>query len=393
MPDPYDPDFVALLLVVNPRLFDAPEILINRLHKLSIPDWINVRRYAERHRVVPLFANRLRDMDWFTGSPMAVDEAQRKGLESDIRTSALAELNSLAEIKRVVSAHEFAKIETTLVKGLVLSKLCFNSLGKRMNRDIDLLIEPANIEGSDSILRSLGYIRIEPVVTMAAHSFREWQTKHKDCVYHHPSKRVILELHHRLFDNELLCFPQMTSNVDLLELFSQIRVNSLRRPELLAYLAMHGAMHGWSRLKWLIDFSILSDQKVNLRADDVDDGGVLSHPVARRSVTTANIMCDRLFGTALRSQSADCFPSDWQTRLLVKVAHKSVVGTGLNELEETRFGTTLKNLSHYLLWQQPRFLAAELKYDLADMSRDAAVDNDRMPKWLRRLTAWLARHF
>jgi Uncharacterised nucleotidyltransferase len=388
----YDPDFAALVLLVNPRLFDSPETLMDRLHKNGIPDWANVRLYAERHRVVPLFANRLRDMGWFAGSPMAVDDAPRIDVESDIQKSAFAEMNSLAEIKRITSSLETARVETILLKGLVLSKLCFNSLGKRMNRDIDLLIDPAHIGSSDAILKQLGYIRIEPSVTMNGHDFQDWQKKHKDCIYHHPVKRVIVELHHRLFDNALLCFPQLTNRTEEHELFSQIRVNSLRRPELVAYLAMHGAMHGWSRLKWLIDFAILSSQQANSRTYD-DDSGLLSHPVVRRAVATAGIMCDRLFGDASLYLAATRPASDWQTSLLVKAAHRSVVGSGLRELEETRFGTTVKNLSHYLLWQHPRFLAAELKYDLSDMSRDDTVENDKMPHWLRRPVAWFVRHF
>lgn len=386
----YHRDFVALVLLVNPRLFGRNEALVGKLLDNGVPDWVNVHRYAERHRVVPLLANRLRDLDWFGNSVLALDSDQVSALKTVIRMSAFAEMSSLAEIKRVLKDFGNEGIDSILIKGLVLSQLCFDVVGRRTNRDIDLLIDVSQVDRGDAILQSLGYIRIEPHPELSIDDFREWKKNHKDCVYHHPTRRIVLELHYRLFDNAVICYPEMTNQTEKISLFSQIEVNSLRRPQLMIYLAMHGAMHGWSRLKWLIDFAILSGEQSDPLAAELT-GGQISDAIGRRAVATANALCNRFFGEGFPATSRSSQHLDFQTRLLFKASHHCIVGAGPQELEDTRFGTTIKNLSHYLLSQSPRYVVTELRYDLTDMSRDANAANSKIPQWLRRPAAWVRR--
>ena len=60
---------------------------------------------------------------------------------------------------------------------------------------------------------------------------------------------------------------------------------------------------------------------------------------------------------------------DWRIRMLEQVALHSMAAGDAAELETLSFGSTQKNLSHYLLTSGWRYWAAEVAFDIADTSR------------------------
>jgi len=62
------------------------------------------------------------------------------------------------------------------------------------------------------------------------------------------------------------------------------------------------------------------------------------------------------------------------------------------ELEETKFGTTKKNLSHYLLADGFRYWLSEALFDLLDNSRSRHRGAVKGFRPIGRIADWLSRH-
>jgi hypothetical protein len=307
-----------------------------------------------------------------TGVPLDADLKAR--LEKTVRESAFAELASLAELKRISERFGDHGIAPILLKGLALSQLCFTKIGWRTNHDIDLLIRPDELATCDRLLAEMDYVRVEPHPALDASQTERWRRAHKDWVYIHRARRTIVEVHYRLFDNEPLCAEVALDQVEPLDLFGQHRVLSLTGEALRTYLALHGLLHSWSRLKWLIDYELIRQDRERERGS----------PVAIR-------VADRLGDTLFAARGAPPTERGFgRTAMLVRSSLNAMAGGGRQELEQTKFGTTIKNMSHYLISLRPAYWLAEVRYDLADRSRDgneAAGRSglfDRLGSWIRR---------
>lgn len=365
--------FYALATVVNPR---GP-LTANGLADQLGPDfcgWPTLIEYAERHRVMPFFANRLRALGWMAGTAARVDADVQARLEKTVRESAFAELASLAELKRISERFADHGVTPILLKGLALSQLCFGRIGWRTNHDIDLLIKPAELGTCDRLLGEMDYVRVEPHPALDTSQTERWRRSHKDWVYIHRSRRTIVEVHYRLFDNEPLCAKVDLDQVEPLDLFGQHQALSLTGNALRNYLALHGLLHSWSRLKWLIDYELI--RPASARQSE--------RPVAIR---VADRLGDTLFAPPTAPPNGRSYG---RTAMLVRSSLNAMAGDGAQELEQTKFGTTIKNISHYLISIRPAYWLAELRYDLADRSRDgdiAALQSgffNRVGSWIRR---------
>lgn len=365
--------FLALATVVNPRRLLTADGLAEQLGP-NFCGWPTLIEYAERHRVMPLFANRLQALGWMAGTAMQFDAAVQARLEKTVRESVFAELASLAELKRISERFADHGVIPILLKGLALSQLCFGGIGWRTNHDIDLLIKPAELAVCDRLLGDMDYVRVEPHPALDQLQTERWRRSHKDWVYIHRSRRTIVEVHYRLFDNEPLCATVDLDQVELLDLFGQHQALSLTGDALRIYLALHGLLHSWSRLKWLIDYELICPAST------------------RRSVRPVAIrVADRLGDALFASPPAAPKGRDYgRTAMLVRSSLNAMAGGGARELEQTKFGTTIKNISHYLISLRPAYWLAEVRYDLADRSRDgdAAASRsgllNRVGNWIRR---------
>lgn len=378
-----DPAFQALLVLVDPWLEGRPDAIRDRLERLLPIDWAEVYAYARRHRVTPYAARRVQGLACELSVPQDVaarfcDEAQ---------AATFHELGMMALLRGVNTLFDDAGIPFLVIKGLVLSSEYHGRMGLRVNHDIDVVVDPADMLRANELLRGAGWTRMEPDAALEDRELAGWIARTKDWVYLDPSGRLILELHHRLFDNTRLCEPGIIERARRVRLFGQLEVLSLGPDDHPGYLALHGALHAWSRLKWLVDMAMV------LKAAGPDAVGALvaqhrGRP-SSRALRQAVLLCREVFAAeemipALRQTMSD--------RLLASVARQAMAGAGSAELEDTRFGTTLKNISHYLLWLRPAYLVSEIRYDMTDMSREMARTDSVLPIWMQRSASWLARH-
>lgn len=369
----HEEDFLTLLAVVGPQAPSSARKLEERLRDRSSSrhDWQAVARHAERHRVVPLFANRLQAYGWMEDSAMPVAPELQKKLGLAARDAVFAELASFAELRRINTRFGEYGIAPVLLKGLALSQLCFGRVGWRTNHDIDLLIKPGELETADRLLAEMDYVCVEPGPTLGHAQIEQWKRWHKDWTYVHKSRRTIVEIHYRLFDNERLSGAVDLNQVEEIDLFGQHRIYSLTGDALRSYLALHGLLHNWSRLKWIIDYRLIRG------AAPTGDGASVAERVA-------DALCATLFAEPRVETNRTGFG---RTALLLRSSLSAMTAGGTKELEQTRFGTTIKNISHYLISLRPAYWIAELRYDLTDVSRDGTAPSGAG----RRIVAWACR--
>lgn len=370
---PIPDDFALLAALVAPRPDDRDHRPLP-----DDPDWQRMLALAERHRVVPALADTVRSRG------IAVPEPFGAALRAGETRAVFDEMAQMATLGDIVLALESEGIAVIVLKGVPLSLAIHGRLGMRMSRDIDLLVAPQDVPHACSRLAAMGFAPRQPL-DPAPDSLRRLMRRRKDVELLSDARRQIVELHWRLFDNRRLMPLPSDGPADRFTLPTGTACSILPTRANVAYLAIHGAQHGWSRLKWLCDLAAF----VTPMGPDGIAALYEGMPVreGRRALAQALVLAHRLFGCPLPAAVARDHARDWRIRALVRTAFQVMTAAGADELETIPFGSTRKNFSHYFLRNDPAYLAEEVVFDLVHAAPDQA---GRFP--LGRLTGWLGRH-
>jgi len=384
-PDPsLSPEFSLLARFVAPALAGADHShTANDFTMGRDIDWNIVLALAERHRVTPALASAIARHRAGLPSPV------QSRLDKSLAKAAFDELAQAALARDIVAAFRKRTIGLILLKGVPLSLRLHGRLGLRVSRDIDLLVAPSDVPSALDILTGMGFRSRQALEAANARALHAQMRRHKDVELVHDERQQVVELHWRLFDNshlmplpENMVAPEITWPSGVVCSVLPDRFNRL-------YLANHGAQHGWSRLKWLIDFAALM---APLRAEGIAQFySSVSIAEGRRSVAQALLLCHQLFGWPLPEQVRADARRDWRVTMLLKLALHSMAQGGAQEIEDIRFGATRKNISHYLIRSSPRYLWSELIFDLHDVS--GMPQGSRWRKWgaVGRMAGWITR--
>ena len=249
-------------------------------------DWERFRRVVAHHRIAPLARDGLFRAN--VAMPPAVARAQSE-------TAATAARRSLAmagETIRLQRAFDAAGLPAIFVKGATLGMLAYGEVGMKQSWDIDLLTDPRCVLAARRVLLDLGYRA--PAYLPDEARFARFVDLAIEAVFEHPELGMWVELHWRLvWISELL--PDVGPQSPTQEvMIAGSPVRTLTDEKLFVYLCAHGAMHSWSRLKWIADLSA-----VLARRDKAEMAGLIaagSRLGAARSVQTALIVRKRVLG-------------------------------------------------------------------------------------------------
>ena len=150
-----------------------------------------------------------------------------------------------------------AGISNLVLKGAAVEMFAYGQLGRKDAWDIDLLVSPRDVESAREILEDTGYTLVQPE-NLSPAQFKTFVELARECEFSHRENGITVELHWGLADGPVL-LPDMSvaSPSQLVTVTDTLRLRTLAPEELFAYLCVHGAMHGWSRLKWLADLAAL----------------------------------------------------------------------------------------------------------------------------------------
>ena len=331
-------------------------------------DWSRVLAWAWRNRIAPLVHLNLRQ-----AAPGAAPAAVAADLQEETANNAQVVLKQIAEAARVTQLLAEAGIRSMIIKGPVLSLLTFGDPTLRESQDVDLLIDPDRVPEAHRVITQAGYRRVVPEIDLAPHQDRQYRRLRCQFGYHSRKFDVALELHWRL-----------TSNSRLLPLGERAlwsRSGPVRLPgadfvtlpdeELFLYLCVHGSVHVWFRLKWLVDIAALLHR---MRPDAVERiAGLARSLEVERPLHQALILAHRLLAAPVPAPLQASAGRDRTARRLALAACRALDWHGSpDEPARTRW------FNAWVSWQAYR-LKPGLRYRWAEFQDQMCSPED----WMR----------
>jgi hypothetical protein len=329
---------------------------------------------ANRHRVGPLAFRSLH----FAG--VEIPGCTAAQAEQFRQSCVFAEMTMVSEFTRLKNLLGAVGIDAILLKGPGLSLRAFGELGLRTYRDLDLLISEQSIAPATALLSEARYELLEPPGHEPLRALSAWRKNHKDALFRHRDSGLLVELHWRLFDNHALMPAQELSEAIPLGVPPLEAARVLPLESELQYLCLHGALHGWSRLRWLADINAL----IGVASEEV----LLKIAAAGPACAQALILCRELLGASSPTSVNRLLDESKRGHLLARIAWSEILRSGHKELEAVPFGSTVKNLSHYAMLNSAAAVIEELRFDLTVQPRTYPEERDAKG----RIAEWAVRH-
>jgi hypothetical protein len=321
----------------------------------SAIDWTRFVRLARFHRVQGLVWNALAQ------SADGMPDDAGNALSSDARGIAATNLGIARECSGLLNDFDRAGIALLFIKGLTVGALAYRSPLLKMGWDIDLLIDPRDLEAAAALLLARGYALQLPA---DRGRLRSWHAQSKESVWHRDGSFYV-ELHTGLADNRrMIPAIDVHSPGRMVEAAPGVALPTLAQEELFAYLTVHGASSAWFRLKWIADFAALA---CGLGAEEIEELYRRSQQLgAGRAAGQALLLADSLFDVLrLAPQLSARLRSDLATRMLY-VAAMRMMAEGERDPTETPLGTLAIHWTQFLLMP-------DLGYKLSELRRQAGL--------------------
>ena len=319
-------------------------------------DWNRFLRVVRRQRIAGLVNAALLDAGIAVPSPVA------RELASQAHQIARHTLALAAETARLQSLLQAGGIRSLAVKGAALAQLAYNTVATKHGRDIDLLVLPDDATAAMTLLEREGYALRLPFTQLNPRQ-REAVVRYSNEVeFHRARDNVHVELHWRLTQN-----PQLLRGIDArspaqeVALPGGLRLRTLADAELFAYLSAHGAVHAWSRLKWLADVNAFLAGKSNedigrfyRRAQECGAG---------RCAELALLLCHALFDSPLPEDMEAKLGNDARVARLARGCIDLMSGgDDARELHDRPFGTARVLLMQFRLSREWRYFIAQCRF-------------------------------
>ena len=217
-----------------------------------VADWPAVAGLAAHHRVGTLFLRGLRN-----GGVRPPDAEVERLLARGRRRDTVRGMRQLDAMRRVTAALAAGGIPSLILKGLPLGQRLYGSPFAKTSIDLDLLVPEDAFGAAGRVLREQGWRRATPDFRETPARMRWYDSVQKEHVYTGSGTKV--ELHRRLLGNRFLFNPSFGS-LDAGAVIVEVgrhRFRTLGDADQLLYLACHGSLHYWQRLKWLCDMAAL----------------------------------------------------------------------------------------------------------------------------------------
>lgn len=266
-------------------------------------DWPRLVALTRRHRVAGLVRRGL--IAAGIDPPAAITQSCRQAVARNLLL--------LREAGRIAALLADAGIAAVFLKGPTLAAQAYADVGVKQTLDNDLLVSWPDTPAVIGIIEGAGYRLADPPVILDRKRLSVLASLVKECGFVHRANRALLDLHWRASSlRGLLREPDLVADAETVAI-DGVAIPTLRANALMVYLAVHGARHGWARLKWLADFNALlvaMDERavVAMRARARRDG-------VTRCMDLALVQAGRLFGTAVPPDAARSCRVRWLARL------------------------------------------------------------------------------
>lgn len=217
-------------------------------------DWNLFLKLARHHRVYPLIYPKLKSANYIP-APLT------QSMHYDYQKNIFKMLKLCGEIERISRVVFENEISTLFLKGPILAADLYGDISQRTSSDVDILVNINDLEKIESLLIQMGYIKDEYIQTV----LNDWKWRHHHFVYFHSEKEIKLEIHWRLNPGPAKepAFNELWLRKKVSSLTTSYPIYCLGNEDLFLFLTSHGARHGWSRLRWLVDIDRLCQKKLD----------------------------------------------------------------------------------------------------------------------------------
>lgn len=210
-------------------------------------DWELFVQLAIHHRLYPILYPRLTKLkrNLIPGSAL-------KRLNALFMKNTFEMLYLCGEMEQLSRLFGENGIRSLFLKGPVLAAELYGEFSLRTCGDLDILIPIDDLDKIDDLLTSYGYKKDEYIQTL----LNDWKWRHHHFTYYHSEKNTKIEIHWRLnpAPGKEPSFNEMWERRRKLN-FVEYPSYFLGEEDLFFFLVTHGARHGWSRLRWLVDIN------------------------------------------------------------------------------------------------------------------------------------------
>jgi len=324
-------------------------------------DWPMFLRTVRRHRIAAMAGQALSD------AGISVPDEIRSALKQRAQAVAQFNLAMAAETARLQGLLDAASIPSLALKGAALAQLAYGSIAFKFSQDIDIAVPSESRDAAIGVLERAGYRLARPFDARQRELIAVYG---REVVLRHPDHQTPVELRWQLVNSPSLLDGVSASSPGQTVIVGEgFAIRTLNDDDMFAYLCVHGAGHGWSRLQWLADLNAYCAGK---------DEATLLRLYRQAQVigagTCAKIglaLCQRLFGIALPAAITDEIDASPRTRLAVAMVLGLLSGPDVTSPEGRRhFTTTRVALMQWLLGAGPRHYASvvgDLCFRLDDM--------------------------
>lgn len=242
-------------------------------------------------------------------SHQQIDRWLGENRSSEFLNEKLIQLEQVRKFLAVTDKLRQHQIPFICIKGPLLSCRIYRDPSVRISHDIDLLVNPNDLEKILELLEAENF-RLTPGTAWPDKKFKKELLMN---VTHHVSlwnnlQNFCVELHWTLIYRLPLSQQEikkiLQQNLTTITLAGQAFTVLNKELELL-YLIIHGARHGWSRLKWLAD---IHDYPLN-ETDETKFCELVEQFRAERLVTQTNFFLKEQFNDGQK------LPDPWEKRL------------------------------------------------------------------------------
>ena len=247
-------EVLLILEVLKDKEVDLKRDFLERLSEEV--NWQLFLEYAIHHRVYPTLYRQLKNYK----DQLKVPTFIMQSLEQLYKENTFKMLQLSAEMNEIGKFFAERDIDILFLKGPTIAQDLFGDISLRTSKDLDILIPIEQLENVKCILKELGYEQ----TTFIESLFNEWKWRYKDISFYHPQKQILIEVHWRLFYG-----PKKEPSFE--ELWDRRKESTitqnpcyfLGKEDLFYYLVIHGARHGWFRLRWLLDIQQFMKQPLD----------------------------------------------------------------------------------------------------------------------------------
>lgn len=224
------------------------------IDQLQNIDWRLFLDLVHHHRCQPIIYLKLKDMPQ-TIVPLEIIQA----LQQTYTKNTFKMLQLSGEMEQISKLFAENEVKTLFLKGPALAHHLYGDISLRTSKDLDVLVRETDLDKVDALLLASGYVK-----DGAPSLLNGTKRKTHHIEYVHSQKKIQIEIHWRLHNPPVKepSFDELWQRKSRSALTSS-PVFFLGEEDLFLHLVVHGARHGWFRLRWLVDMDKVFQKKLD----------------------------------------------------------------------------------------------------------------------------------